>query len=140
MAPSSDQTTPTTTPTDPDLHLSTTPQSHPHMAAFTMSSHTHPPSNHAQEMEELEQIWNSLSLEQLQNETVSFVRIPVHPRIAMVWNQVSQSPSLPLRLEPPTQPPTQPPPSHRPYSQIRVRRSRHPYHPQTRPSRAPPVR
>ena len=85
MASSSDQTSPTTTPTDPDLHLSTTPQSNPHMAApLTMSSHTHPPPTHAQAMEELEQIWSSLSLEHSQNETVSFVRIPVHPRTAMV--------------------------------------------------------
>ena len=141
MVPSSDQTTPTTTPTDPDLHLSTTPQSNPHMAApLTMSSHNHSPPTHAQAMEELEQIWSSLSLEHLQNETVSFVRIPIHLWTAMVWNQVSQSSSLPLRLELPAQPPTQPPPFHRPCSQIRVRCSGHPYHPPVRPSRALPVR
>ena len=89
-------------------------------------------------MEELEQIWSSLSLEHLQEETVSFVRIPVHPRTAMVWNQVSQSSSLPLRLEPLAQPPAQPPPSHRPRSHGWVLRSGHPYHPPVRSSRAPP--
>ena len=87
-------------------------------------------------MADLKQIWSGLSLEHLHDETVSFVRIPVHPRIAMVWNQVSQTLSLPLWLEPPSQPP----PSHRPRSHVWVHRSGHPYHPPTRSSRVLPVR
>ena len=60
-----------------------------HMAAPpTMNSHTPSPPAHAQKMADLEQIWSGLSLEHLHNETVSFIRISVHPRTAMVWNQV----------------------------------------------------
>ena len=137
MAPSSNQLSSTATPTDSNLHLSTTPQSNSHMAApSTMNSNTPSPPTHAQEMADLEQIWSGLSLEHLHDETVSFVWIPIHPQTAMVWNQVSQSPSLPLRLEPPAQPP----PSYRPRSHVRVLRSGHPYHPPARSSRAPPVR
>ena len=136
MALSSDQPSSTVTLTNFDLHLSTTPQSNSHMAAPpTMNSHTHSPPTHAQEMADLEQIWSGLSLEHLHEETVSFFWIPIHPQTTMVWNQVSQSPSLPLRFKPPAQPP----PSHRPPSHVRVLRSSHPYHPPARSSRAPPV-
>ena len=87
-------------------------------------------------MADLEQISSGLSLEHLHDETVSFVRIPVHPQIAMVWNQVSQTSSLLLWLEPPSHPP----PFHRTCSHARVVRLGHPYHPPTRTSRVLPVR
>ena len=81
MAPSSEQLSSTATPTDPNLHLSTTPQSNSHLPASpTMNSHTLSPPAHVQEMADLEQIWSGLSLEHLHDETVSFVRIPIHPR------------------------------------------------------------
>ena len=66
MAPSLDQLSSIATPTDPDLHLSITPQSNSHLPATpTMNSHTPSPPAHAQEMADLEQIWNGLSLEHL---------------------------------------------------------------------------
>ena len=55
-------------------------------------------------MELLEQIWSSLSLGRSNDKTVSYVPIPVHPQAAMVWNQMTQTPSLPMRLEPPPPP------------------------------------
>ena len=137
MALSSDQISSTPTPTNPDLHLSTKPQSNSHLLATpTMNNHTPSHPVHVQEMADLKQIWSGLSLEHLQEETVSFVRIPVHPQTAMLWNQVSQTPSLPLQLEPPSHPP----PSHRTRPHARVVRSGHPYHPPARTSRALPIR
>ena len=87
-------------------------------------------------MENLEQLWSGLSLKHTLNETVSYVRIPVHPWTAMQWNQMTQTPSLPLRLDPP--PHSNPSRSHR--SHVQVHRSGHPHHTQIRQSRAPPVR
>ena len=87
-------------------------------------------------MELLEQIWSGLSLSRSNDKTVSYVPIPVHPRAAMVWNQMTQTPSLPMRLKPP--PP--PNPYHTPHTHIRVRRSAHPYHHPERYPRAQPVR
>ena len=101
-----------------------------------MNSHTPSPLTHAQEMADLEQIWSGLSLEHLHDETMSFVRIPVHPRTTMLWNQVSQTPSLLLQLEPPSHPP----PSHRTRPHARVVRLGHPYSPPARTSHVPPVR
>ena len=105
MAPSSNQLSSTATPTDPNLHLSTTPQSNSHLPAIpTMNSHTPSPPAHTQEMVDLEQIWSGLSLEHLHDETMSFFRIPVHPQTAMLWNQVSQTAtyhlSCPTRTRP----------------------------------------
>ena len=54
----------------------------------------------------------------------------------MVWNQVSQTPSLPLRIETPPQPT----PHNRSRSNARVHRPRHPYPTPARSSRAPLVR
>ena len=68
-----------------------------------MNSHTPNLHEQAREMEALEQIWSGLSLEH-SKETVSYVRIPVHPRTTMAWNQVTQTPGLPMRLEPPPSP------------------------------------
>ena len=87
-------------------------------------------------MELLEQIWSGLSLSLSNDETVSYVRIPVHPWAAMVWNQVTQTPSLPMRLEPPQQPYS----SHRTHTHTRVRCSVHPYQPLEGHPRAPLVR
>ena len=57
MAPSSDQLSSTATPTDPNLHLSTTPQSNSHLPTIpTMNSHTPSPPAHTQEMVDVEQI------------------------------------------------------------------------------------
>ena len=52
----------------------------------------------------LEQLWSELSLEHTLERTVSYVRIPVHPRTVMQWNQMTQMPSLPLRFDPPPPP------------------------------------
>ena len=54
----------------------------------------------------------------------------------MVWNQVSQTPSLSLQIETPPQPT----PRNRSRSNARVHRPRHPYPTPARSSRAPPVR
>ena len=103
MAPSSDQQS--TTPTLTDLNLRFTPThtgelSHPPHPSMHMQSP--PPNDQALVMENLEQIWSRLYLE-----NVSYVRIPIHPRVAMAWNQMTQTPSLPLRLEQPPQIQTQ---------------------------------
>ena len=88
-----------------------------------MNSHSPTPQTQAQEMAALEQIWSGLSLGRSEDETVSYVRIPVHPWTALVWNQVTQTPSLPMKLEPPPQlTPYQLPQTH-----VRVRRLVHPY-------------
>nr|POE98132.1 hypothetical protein CFP56_67121 [Quercus suber] len=62
-----------------------------------------PPNDQAPVMENLKQIWSRLYLENSNKENVSYVRIPVHPRVAMSWNQMTQTPNLPLRLEQPPQ-------------------------------------
>ena len=137
MAPSSNQHSSTATPTNPDLRQSPTPQSFPHTPATPTMNNQAPPSQaHELMMANLEQVWSSLSLEYSQDELVGFVRIPVHPRTAMVWNQVSQTPSLPLRVETPPQPT----PCNRSRSNAQVHRLRHPYQTPARSSRAPPVR
>ena len=137
MAPSSNQASSTPTPTDPDLRLTPTSQNNPPLSATpTMNYHSPTPQTYEQEMETLEQLWSGLSLEHTLDETVSYVHILVHPRTAMQWNQMTQTPSLPLRLNPP--PHSNPYRSHR--SHVRVNKSGHPYQTQTRQSRAPPVR
>ena len=137
MAPSSDQHSSTATPTDPDLRQSPTPQSFPHLPTTpTMNSQAPSLQDHDLMMTNLEQVWSRLSLEHSHDKMVSFVRIPVHPQTAMVWNQVLETPSLPLRIEPPPQPT----PRHRSCSTAWVHCSGHPYPTPTRPSRAPPIR
>ena len=102
MAPSSDQASTSPTPTNPDLRLTQTLQDTPPISTIPLLNN-HPPLLQAykQEMENLEKLWSGLSLEQTLDGTVSYVRIPVHPRTAMNWNQVTQTPSLPLRPDPP---------------------------------------
>nr|POF08056.1 hypothetical protein CFP56_17780 [Quercus suber] len=69
MAPSSNQNSSTSTPTDPDLRLTPTPQSTPPLSATpTMPTHSPTLQNYDQEMANLEQIWNNLSLEHTHNE------------------------------------------------------------------------
>ena len=93
------------------------------------SNHAHtfnyppPPLNQAQEMAILEQIWNGLSLGRSNNETVSYVHIPVHPWATMALNEVAHTTSLPIRLEPPPQSN----PYHMPRTHVRVCHSVHPY-------------
>ena len=90
MAPSSDQSLSTPTPTDPDLQATPTYQNNPNLPPTpNMNSHTPNLHDQAREMEALEQIWSGLSLERSEEEMVSYVRIPVHPRTAMAWNQVT---------------------------------------------------
>ena len=119
------------------LEAITHSQNSPHTPANPTMNNQAPPSQaHELMMANLEQVWSSLSLEHSQDELVSFVRISVHPRTAMVWNQVSQTPSLPLRVETPPQPTTH----NRSRSNAWVQRPGHPYQTPTRSSRAPPVR
>lgn len=81
-----------------------TPTRGPHHFPHHSMHMQHPPLNdQALAMKVLEQIWSSLSLEQANEETMSNVCIPVHPRVAMAWNQTIQTPNLPLRLESPPQ-------------------------------------
>ena len=102
MAPSSDQASTSPTPTNPDLRLTQTLQDTPPILTIPLLNN-HPPLLQAykQEMENLEKLWSGLSLEQTLDGTVSYVRIPVHPQTAMNWNQATQTPSLPLRPDPP---------------------------------------
>ena len=101
-APSSDQISLTPTQTDPDLHLTPTHHNLPHLPTTpNMNTPSSFPHDQAQEMANLEQIWSSLSLGRSNDETVTYVWIPVHPQTALAWNQVTQTPSLPMRLEPP---------------------------------------
>ena len=137
MAPFSDQNSMTPTPTNPDLQHTSTSHFYPPLPNTpSMSTHSSNPHDHAQQMELLEQIWSGLSLSRSNDETVSYVRIPVHPRVAMVWNQVTQTPSLPMRLQPPPQPHS----SHMPHTHTRVHRSVHPYQPPEGHPRAPSIR
>ncbi|KAK7856496.1 hypothetical protein CFP56_023104 [Quercus suber] len=76
------------------------PRLPPHSSIHMQSP---PPNDQALVMENLEQIWSRLYLENSNKENVSYVRIPVHPRVAMSWNQMTQTPNLPLRLEQPPQ-------------------------------------
>ena len=120
MTPSSDQSFSTPAPIDPDLHLTPTPLSTSDSPCH--SHHEHPfnyPQDQAQEMVNLKQIWSGVSFEHSNDETVSYVRIQVHPRTALAWNQVTQTPSLPITLEPPSQPT----PYQMPRTHVRVRRS-----------------
>ena len=137
IAPSLNQASTTPIMTNPDLRLTLeSPHNLPLTPTLNNHSPTPPPQPSEQEMEMLEQLWSGLSLEHTLEGTVSYVCIPVHPWIAMQWNQMTQMPSLPLRLDPP--PHSHPSCSHR--SHVRVHRTSHPYHTQTRHSRAPPVR
>ena len=137
MAPSSDQASTSPTPTDPDLRLTPTPQDTPPFSNIPlMHNHSPPLQAYEQEMENLGKLWSGLSLEQTLEGIVSYVRIPVHPRIAMNWNLATQTPSLPLRLDPP--PHSNPHRSHR--SHVRVNKSSHPYHTQARRTQASLVR
>ena len=137
MAPLSDQISSTPTPTDLDLQATPTHPSNLNLPPTpTMNSHTPNLHEQAREMEALEQIWSGLSLECSKDETVSYVRIPVHPRTAMAWNQVTQTPSLPMRLEPSPQPT----PYQMPKTPARVRRTVHPYQAPVGRSRVPPDR
>ena len=121
--------------TDPDLqHTPDSPHSPSLIPILNTQSPT--PQSSQQEMEMLEQRWSGLSLEHTLEGTVSYVRILVHPQAAMQWNQMTQMPSLPLRLDPP--PHSHPTHSH--WTHGRVHRTSHPYHTPTRHSRAPPVR
>ena len=107
MTPSSDQSSSTPTPIDPDMRLTPTPQSTPTLPATpTMNTHSTTPQDQAQEMVNLKQIWSGVSFERSNDEIVSYVRIQVHPRTVLAWNQVTQTPSLPIRLEPPSQIPS----------------------------------
>ena len=100
MTPSSDQSFSTPAPIDPDLHLTPTPLSTSDSPCH--SHHEHPfnyPQDQAQEMVNLKQIWSGVSFEHSNDETVSYVRIQVHPRTALAWNQVTQTPSVPISWE-----------------------------------------
>ena len=124
MAPSSDQSSSTPTPIDPDLQATPIHPNNPNLPpTLIMNSHTPNLYEQAREMEAFEQIWSGLSLERSEDETVSYVRISVHPRTTMAWNQVTQTPSLPMRLEPPPQPT----PYQMPRTHARVRWTVHPY-------------
>ena len=137
MTPSSDQSSSTPTPIDPDMRLTPTPQSTPTLPATpTMNTHSTTPQDQAQEMVNLKQIWSGVSFKRSNDEIVSYVRIQVHPRTALAWNQVTQTPSLPIRLEPPSQPTSY----QMPRTHVRVCRSVHPYQAPAGHSWAQPVR
>lgn len=104
MAPSSDQNSMTSTPTDPDLHFTPSHLGSPsHLPYNPMQMQLSPPHDQSFPMENLEQLWSRLSIENTNNENMSYVRIPVHPRATIARKQMTQTPSLPLHLEPPTQ-------------------------------------
>nr|POF21214.1 hypothetical protein CFP56_07010 [Quercus suber] len=137
MARSSDQNSSAPTPIDPDLHFTPSPQSYLNIhIPHSMSTHSATPQDQAQQMELLEQIWSGLSLGRSDDETVNYVRIPVHPRAALVWNQVTQTPSLPMRLEPPPQTNLY----RRPCTHTRVCQITHPYQHPERHHKIPSVR
>ena len=135
MAPSLDQQSSTPTSIDLDLHQTPNHQSSLSLPA-TPTMHTHstipppPPPDQAQEIAILKRIRRS------NDEIVSYVRIPVHPWVAMAWNEVTQTLSLPMRLEPPPQPNSY----HMPRTHVRVRCSVQPYQAPIRHSRAPIVK
>ena len=67
---------------------------------------------------------------------MSYVRVLVHLWTALAWNQVTQTLSLPMRLEPPPQPT----PYQLPRTHVRVRRLVHRYQAPAGHPRAPPIR
>ena len=148
MAPSSNQASTTPNKTNPDLRLTLESPNSPPLTP-SLNNHSPTPQTYEQEMEMLEQLWSGLSLEHTFEGTVSYVRIPVHPRTAMQWNQMTQTPSLPLRLNPPPPPPTPTPlaatvsmsGSTGPATLLTPRQGNHEFHRSGSgaPRRAPPV-
>ena len=92
---------------------------HPHQPTRTSSSHYHqqgvftphhpslnpmpmqlsPPHDHPLPLDHLNQLMSCLSIKTTNNEEVTYVRIPIHPRTLVAWNQTTKTPSLPLRLD-----------------------------------------
>ena len=104
MAPSFDQNSSTSTPTDPDLHLTPTHQTTPSLPA-TPSMHTHSPTprpslSNGKPRTNME--WSLFS--PLHRRDSELCLLLVHPRPAMAWNKVTQTPSLPMPLKSPPQP------------------------------------
>ena len=104
MAPSSDQNSSTSTPTDPIFTsrpltklTRVSPPLHP-------CTHIHlpprPSSSNGKPRTDME--WSLFS--RLQRRDSELCLLLVHPRPAMAWNKVTQTPSLPMRLKSPPQP------------------------------------
>ena len=100
MAPSSDENSTTPTPTDPDLQLSLSPMGSPHHPSLSpMPIQLSPPHNHPLPLDHLNQLMSCLSIKTTNNEEVTYVRIPIHPRTLVAWNQMTKTPILPLWLD-----------------------------------------
>ena len=100
MAPSSDENSTTPTPTDPDLQLSLSPMGSPHHPSLSpMPIQLSPPHNHPLLLDHLNQLMSCLSIKTTNNEEVTYVRIPIHPRTLVAWNQMTKTPILPLWLD-----------------------------------------
>ena len=100
MASSSNQDSTTPTPTDPNLQLSRSPMGSPHHLSLNpMPMQLSPPHNHPLPLDHLNQLMSCLSIKTANNEEVTYVRILIYPWTLVAWNQMTKTPSLPLRLD-----------------------------------------
>ena len=100
MAPSSDQDSTTPTPTNSNLQLSLLPIQSPHHPSLNpMPMQLSLPHDHPLPLDHLNQLMSCLSIKTTNNKEVIYVRIPIHPRTLVAWNQITKTPSLPLRLD-----------------------------------------
>ena len=90
----------TPTPIDPDLQLSLSPMGSPHHPSLNpMPMQLSLPHDHPLPLDHLNQLMSCLSIKTTNNEEVTYVRIPIHPRTLVAWNQMTKTPSLPHWLD-----------------------------------------
>ena len=70
------------------------PITHPSIPCPCNSSHDHPLL-----LDHLNQLMSYLFIKTTNNKEVTYVRIPIHPRTLVAWNQMTKTPSLPLQLD-----------------------------------------
>ena len=100
MALSSDQDSTTPTPTDSDLQLTLSPMVSPHHPFLNpMPMQLSLPHNQPLPLDHLNQLMSCLSIKTTNNKEVTYVRIPIHSRTLVAWNQMTKTPNLPLQLD-----------------------------------------
>lgn len=87
----------TNRPEAPAITLTNGESSSPNMNP--MPRQTLSPSRTLTPLDHLNYLMSCLSIETSNNKEVKYVRIPIHPRTWVAWNQMTQTPSLPLRVD-----------------------------------------
>ena len=86
--------------THANLQLSLSPMGSPHHPSLNpMPIQLSPPHDHPLPLDHLNQLMSCLSIKTTNNEEVTYVRIPIHPRTLVAWNQMTKTPILPLWLD-----------------------------------------